>query len=200
MAVANFHYTTGISSGFKVYILEGQPRLKADPRLRLLPRPPIPIYPIKRKLSPDPRRGSQAPEEPPPGKLRRAQPGTPPPPRYISPRSFPINDPFFSRSLQVSSERPGREGERRASGADPPSVSPRPLPDQGLELSKAAGPPGALPASVLQQMRPSVITRLPSLPRPSPAPARRREFPVLLESPLAWGLDQEVPLLCLESR
>ncbi|MEE6527526.1 hypothetical protein FKM82_028940, partial [Ascaphus truei] len=44
MAVSSLHYTMGISSGFKVYILEGH-RTSRDHH-------GIPIYPIKRKLSP----------------------------------------------------------------------------------------------------------------------------------------------------
>ncbi|XP_078520903.1 transcription cofactor vestigial-like protein 4 [Lissotriton helveticus] len=53
MAVANFHYTTGISRGFKVYILEGQPSMRAEDRLRPVSSHRIPVYPIKRKLSPE---------------------------------------------------------------------------------------------------------------------------------------------------
>ncbi|XP_077571336.1 vestigial like 4 like [Stigmatopora nigra] len=34
MAVANFHYITRMSSGFKVYILEGQPHLRSEDRFR----------------------------------------------------------------------------------------------------------------------------------------------------------------------
>ncbi|XP_038604434.1 atherin-like [Tachyglossus aculeatus] len=205
MAVANLRYSTGISSGFKVYILEGPPSLKADPRLRLLPRPRIPIYPIKRQLSPEPRRAGQSPQAPrragqSPQAPRRAGQSPQAPrragqsPQEPPPAKVRRAEPRLPACLQASSERPGWEAERGAMKADPPTVSPRPLPE------KPAGPLGALPPSVLQQMRPSVITRLPSLPRPSPAPARHREFPVLLESPLAWGLDREVPLLCLEPR
>ncbi|XP_069503526.1 transcription cofactor vestigial-like protein 4 [Ambystoma mexicanum] len=53
MAVANFHYTTGISRGFKVYILEGQPSMRTEDRLRPVSNHRIPVYPIKRKLSPE---------------------------------------------------------------------------------------------------------------------------------------------------
>ncbi|XP_051950541.1 transcription cofactor vestigial-like protein 4 [Xyrauchen texanus] len=49
MAVTNFHYITRMSSGFKVYILEGQPNLRSEDRfrhmtsdrVRMLPAPPI---------------------------------------------------------------------------------------------------------------------------------------------------------------
>ncbi|KAI5628988.1 vestigial like 4 like [Silurus asotus] len=34
MAVTNFHYITRMSSGFKVYILEGQPHLRSEDRFR----------------------------------------------------------------------------------------------------------------------------------------------------------------------
>ncbi|XP_039599122.1 vestigial like 4 like [Polypterus senegalus] len=52
MAVANFQYITRMNSGFKVYILEGQPSLRTDDRYRQLSsyRTGVPpVYPIKRK-------------------------------------------------------------------------------------------------------------------------------------------------------
>ncbi|XP_057688517.1 vestigial like 4 like [Corythoichthys intestinalis] len=53
MAVANFHYITRMSSGFKVYILEGQPHLRSEDRFRHMTnertRTPT-VYP-KRKRS-----------------------------------------------------------------------------------------------------------------------------------------------------
>ncbi|KAM3910826.1 uncharacterized protein RB166_019641 [Leptodactylus fuscus] len=54
MAVSSLQYTMGISSGFKVYILEGQHSARNMDRYRPLTNHGIPIYPIKRKLSPDP--------------------------------------------------------------------------------------------------------------------------------------------------
>ncbi|KAF3696031.1 Transcription cofactor vestigial-like protein 4 [Channa argus] len=54
MAVANFQYITRMSSGFKVYILEGQPHLRSEDRYRHITndrvRAPT-VYPIKRKRS-----------------------------------------------------------------------------------------------------------------------------------------------------
>ncbi|XP_045891741.1 vestigial like 4 like [Micropterus dolomieu] len=54
MAVANFHYITRMSSGFKVYILEGQPHLRSEDRFRHITndraRAPT-VYPVKRKRS-----------------------------------------------------------------------------------------------------------------------------------------------------
>ncbi|XP_026177673.1 vestigial like 4 like [Mastacembelus armatus] len=54
MAVANFHYITRMSSGFKVYILEGQPHLRSEDRYRHMTndrvRAPT-VYPVKRKRS-----------------------------------------------------------------------------------------------------------------------------------------------------
>uniref|UniRef100_A0A3P8WSD6 Vestigial like 4 like n=1 Tax=Cynoglossus semilaevis TaxID=244447 RepID=A0A3P8WSD6_CYNSE len=54
MAVANFHYITRMSSGFKVYILEGQPHLRSEDRYRHITndrvRSPT-LYPVKRKRS-----------------------------------------------------------------------------------------------------------------------------------------------------
>uniref|UniRef100_A0A3Q3DH96 Vestigial like 4 like n=1 Tax=Hippocampus comes TaxID=109280 RepID=A0A3Q3DH96_HIPCM len=55
MAVANFHYITRMSSGFKVYILEGQPHLRSEDRFRHMSneRTQTPtVYP-KRKRSHD---------------------------------------------------------------------------------------------------------------------------------------------------
>ncbi|XP_071783969.1 vestigial like 4 like [Centroberyx gerrardi] len=54
MAVANFHYITRMSSGFKVYILEGQPNLRSEDRYRHITNDRIrvpAVYPIKRKRS-----------------------------------------------------------------------------------------------------------------------------------------------------
>ncbi|CAG5921180.1 vestigial like 4 like [Menidia menidia] len=54
MAVANFQYITRMSSGFKVYILEGQSHLRGEDRYRHMAsdrvRAPA-VYPIKRKRS-----------------------------------------------------------------------------------------------------------------------------------------------------
>ncbi|XP_059192848.1 vestigial like 4 like [Centropristis striata] len=54
MAVANFQYITRMSSGFKVYILEGQPHLRSEDRYRHFAndraRAPI-VHPVKRKRS-----------------------------------------------------------------------------------------------------------------------------------------------------
>ncbi|XP_023669122.1 vestigial like 4 like [Paramormyrops kingsleyae] len=56
MAVANFHYITRMNSGFKVYILEGQPSLRTEDRHRQVPneraRLPL-VLPTKRKRSVD---------------------------------------------------------------------------------------------------------------------------------------------------
>ncbi|KAM9393528.1 vestigial like 4 like [Pholidichthys leucotaenia] len=54
MAVANFQYITRMSSGFKVYILEGQPHHRSEDRYRRMTndRAQTPtVYPIKRKRS-----------------------------------------------------------------------------------------------------------------------------------------------------
>ncbi|XP_072286311.1 transcription cofactor vestigial-like protein 4 [Pyxicephalus adspersus] len=59
MAVSSLHYTMGISSGFKVYILEGQHSARNVDRLRPLTNQGIPVYPIKRKLSPEPPRSPE---------------------------------------------------------------------------------------------------------------------------------------------
>uniref|UniRef100_A0A8C5QSC5 Uncharacterized protein n=1 Tax=Leptobrachium leishanense TaxID=445787 RepID=A0A8C5QSC5_9ANUR len=54
MAVSSLHYTMGISSGFKVYILEGQHSPRDTDTLRPFTSHRIPVYPIKRKRSPEP--------------------------------------------------------------------------------------------------------------------------------------------------
>lgn len=54
MAVANFQYITRMSSGFKVYILEGQPHCRSEDRYRHMTndRARVPaVYPMKRKRS-----------------------------------------------------------------------------------------------------------------------------------------------------
>ncbi|KAJ8372086.1 hypothetical protein AAFF_G00295000 [Aldrovandia affinis] len=56
MAVTNFHYITRMSSGFKVYILEGQPNLRTEDRYRHMTNEKArisPAYPMKRQHSPD---------------------------------------------------------------------------------------------------------------------------------------------------
>ncbi|XP_062854634.1 vestigial like 4 like [Trichomycterus rosablanca] len=59
MAVTNFHYITRMSSGFKVYILEGQPHLRSEDRFHHMTSERIrviPAHPLKRKHSLDPGR------------------------------------------------------------------------------------------------------------------------------------------------
>ncbi|TRZ02202.1 hypothetical protein DNTS_030432 [Danionella cerebrum] len=54
MAVTNFHYITRMNSGFKVYILEGQPNLRSEDRFRHMSSDRVrmrPSHPIKRKHS-----------------------------------------------------------------------------------------------------------------------------------------------------
>ncbi|KAL4645854.1 transcription cofactor vestigial-like protein 4 [Arapaima gigas] len=56
MAVANVHYITRMSSGFKVYILEGQPSLRTEDRHRHVASERShlpPVYAVKRKHSPE---------------------------------------------------------------------------------------------------------------------------------------------------
>ncbi|GAA6102840.1 vestigial like 4 like [Tachysurus ichikawai] len=54
MAVTNFHYITRMSSGFKVYILEGQPHLRSEDRFRHITSDRIRVtaaHPFKHKQS-----------------------------------------------------------------------------------------------------------------------------------------------------
>ncbi|KAM8934362.1 uncharacterized protein RCH25_004824 [Pelodytes ibericus] len=53
MAVSSLQYTMGISSGFKVYILEGHHSPRDADRLRPFSNQAIPMYSLKRKQSPD---------------------------------------------------------------------------------------------------------------------------------------------------
>ncbi|KAG8129768.1 hypothetical protein E2320_016462 [Naja naja] len=70
MALADFHYTTGISSGFKVYILEGHSSFENEQRFHRLPAYRLPTCPNKRKASLDVRR---IPEGQKGSKVRRLQ-------------------------------------------------------------------------------------------------------------------------------
>ncbi|XP_018602362.2 vestigial like 4 like [Scleropages formosus] len=82
MAVANVHYITRMNSGFKVYILEGQPSLRTEDRHRHVTNERTrlpPVCPSKRKRSPE----RAAPLDPRPGKVRGPLPA--PNPRERTP-------------------------------------------------------------------------------------------------------------------
>ncbi|KAK1150574.1 transcription cofactor vestigial-like protein 4 isoform X2, partial [Acipenser oxyrinchus oxyrinchus] len=178
MEVANFHYITRMNSGFKVYILEGQPSLRAEDRYRQLSNHRTghpPVYPIKRKYSPD---RSQSVEER-PVKVKRS------PMALITRERALFRD--ATRSFQRESSRSPSERQappptaitaamRRTSPvyrlpspayASPPMDEPLALikkpgycsPSEGSTATGTLPSPGARsPTSRAQQMRPSVIT------------------------------------------
>ncbi|KAL2092666.1 hypothetical protein ACEWY4_012464 [Coilia grayii] len=171
MAVTNFHYITRMNSGFKVYILEGQPHLRSEDRYRHVTSERmrmIPAHPIKRKHSSERgltleerrervlskhaaavRRSSvnSVPESPSPSSTSTWSPA--PSPAH-SPTSSPLALPAYAAPVL---EEPLAliKKPRRESGADTAQERPR-----------------AGPAPTCQiQMRPSVITCVSSATRPS---------------------------------
>ncbi|KAG9461989.1 hypothetical protein GDO78_015185 [Eleutherodactylus coqui] len=156
MAVSSLQYTMGISSGFKVYILEGQHSARNTDRYRPLTSHGIPIYPIKRKLSPDP---PQPPKKLCASSHQSRQKSSHSPAKMKCAARQP---PAAAASLKVP-----------AAHLDLKSVLRRLLPDPRISerketeeeqplalvkrLEKPVEPPVVSPA-VLQQMRPSVIT------------------------------------------
>ncbi|KAM6474859.1 uncharacterized protein PHA67_007163 isoform 1-T2 [Liasis olivaceus] len=167
MALADFHYTTGISSGFKVYILEGHSSFENEQRFHRLPAHRLPACSIKRKPSLDVRR---LPEGQKASKVRRlaclpvaASLGQVAPPAAAQ---LPVA-PIAVSCVVTSSAAACRD-----SRGLPPSCP------QKRPLREAPSEP-ALTVAQLQQMRPSVITCAPrrscpealpsTAPRPSPA-------------------------------
>lgn len=163
MAVANFHYITRMSSGFKVYILEGQPHLRSEDRHRHIAneRTRVPtVYPIKRKRSHE--RGLTL-EERRERALSRAQ-------REATSAAAPAvyNRPQSPTSSGVWSPTPS------PTSPLPPHVYYAPVMDEPLALIKK---PRKDPESTEEktkssaaaqiQMRPSVITCVSSSRNPS---------------------------------
>ncbi|MGH0134442.1 UNVERIFIED_CONTAM: hypothetical protein FKN15_013530 [Acipenser sinensis] len=171
MEVANFHYITRMNSGFKVYILEGQPSLRAEDRYRQLSNHRTghpPVYPIKRKYSPD---RSQSVEER-QFKVKRS------PMALITRERALFGD--ATRNFQRESSRSPSDRQappptavtaamRRTSPAyaSPPMDEPLALikkpgfcsPSEGSTATGTPPSPGARsPTARAQQMRPSVIT------------------------------------------
>nr|XP_016846581.1 PREDICTED: uncharacterized protein LOC103277702 isoform X1 [Anolis carolinensis] len=153
MALADFHYTTGISSGFKVYILEGQPSYENEQRFRRLPAHRLPVYPIKRKLAVDGRRSPDLTLER--QKLLKLR------------RSTCVTTAI---SLEQTTSPPTAQASVGAIGSSCVSTShAEPCPDsQALHPCCPQKCPlrkplldSALTVSQLQQMRPSVITCAP---------------------------------------
>ncbi|XP_067084168.1 vestigial like 4 like [Osmerus mordax] len=154
MAVANFHYLTRMSSGFKVYILEGQPNLRSEDRFRHMTNERVrvpPVHPIKRKHSSD--RGLTLEERRERALRRSLSKGAPRPaagfsvpPSPTSPWSPRAKEPLPSHLYSTPC-------------MDEPLdliKKPRKEPERTEEKSKPA------PANQIQ-IRPSVITCVPSV-------------------------------------
>lgn len=152
MALADFHYTTGISSGFKVYILEGHSSFENEQKFRRLPAHRFPVYSIKRKLGTDVRSPDRSAEGRKESKVRRSAYGpvvvslerTAPPAGQIP------EGPAVVPGVTTTS-RPEPCTDARALHPSCPHRCPlrTPLLDPALTVSQ------------LQQMRPSVITCAP---------------------------------------
>ncbi|XP_053329445.1 transcription cofactor vestigial-like protein 4 [Spea bombifrons] len=180
MAVSSLQYTMGISSGFKVYILEGQHSSRDSDRLRPLSSRGIPVYPIKRKCSPEPR---QLPKRVCPAS---SQPRGKVPPAPVSSQSVgrafpPAPGPHASLEHVLRRLMPDRrplEMKTMDQNQD----------EQPLALVKRKERP-VDPAVLLQQNRPSVITCV-SKPKPAaalsaepPSPLRESHRQVFSRSP-----------------
>nr|XP_020446198.1 transcription cofactor vestigial-like protein 4 [Monopterus albus] len=163
MAVANFQYITRMSSGFKVYILEGQPHLRSEDRYRHITndrvRAPT-VYPVKRKRSYD--RGLTLEERRERALSRSsgkaAHRAAPAPAVFNSPQS---PSPTWSPTPSPTSSLPTHV--YYAPVMDEPLAlikKPRKDPDNTEEKPKST-------AAGQIQMRPSVITCVSSLRNPS---------------------------------
>lgn len=189
MAVSSLQYTMGISSGFKVYILEGQHSARNVDRYRPLTNHGIPIYPIKRKLSPDPPqpqkrlcssshhnrvKSSHLPV------TMKCATRRPPAAEAVSPKVLAAHVDLQNVLKRLMPER--RLLERKET---------RPAEEeQPLALVKRLEKPSEQPmvsSAMLQQMRPSVITCI-SRPKASPPPTT--------PSPLRDSPTQRSPRTC----
>ncbi|XP_015742775.1 uncharacterized protein LOC103051400 [Python bivittatus] len=171
MALADFHYTTGISSGFKVYILEGHSSFENEQRFHRLPAHRLPACSIKRKPSLDVRR---LPEGQKASKVRRL--ACLPVAASLEQVAPPAAAQLPVAPIAVSCVVPSSAAACRDSRGLPPSCP------QKRPLRKPPSEP-ALTVAQLQQMRPPVITcaprrscpeALPSAP-PPPSPAKQKD-------------------------
>ncbi|XP_061585898.1 vestigial like 4 like [Cololabis saira] len=153
MAVANFQYITRMSSGFKVYVLEGQPHLRCEDRYRA----PV-VYPVKRKRSHE--RGLTLEER----RERAVSKSI----AKVSQRAAPA---AFSRQQSTASSQSPTSS---PTSLPPTPVYYTPMLDEPLALVKKPRKDTAnteektkSPATSQIQMRPSVITCVSSLRNPS---------------------------------
>ncbi|KAM3868378.1 vestigial like 4 like [Diretmus argenteus] len=164
MAVANFHYITRMSSGFKVYILEGQPNLRSEDRYRHIAndRVRVPaVYPIKRKRSHE--RGLTLEERRERTLSRSSGKGV----QRAAPVPFSVpQSPTSTWSPTPSPTSPLPSHVYYAPVMDEPLAlikKPRKEPENAEEKTKSA-------ATTQIQMRPSVITCVSSIRNPSCRP------------------------------
>ncbi|KAG7472584.1 hypothetical protein MATL_G00110250 [Megalops atlanticus] len=157
MAVTNLHYITRMSSGFKVYILEGQPNLRTEDRYRHMANDKArisPVYPIKRKHSPE--RGLTAGERS--AKVRRLPHVLTSRQRVfrntsrsvqrtssLSPPHCPASSPQNS-AVTTTSWSPHRSPSRSFSSSTPSPISP-------LSSPVFAGPPLDEPLALIKKPR-----------------------------------------------
>lgn len=170
MAVANFQYVTRMSSGFKVYILEGQPHLRSEDRYRHMAndraRAPA-VYPMKRKRSHD--RGLTL-EERRERAISRSH-------SKMGQRAAPAPVVFGSQQSPTSTQSPTPS----PTSLLPAHVYYTPVMDEPLALIKK---PRKDPENIVEtsksavtsqiQVRPSVITCVSSLRNPSSKPELHR--------------------------
>ncbi|XP_053727328.1 vestigial like 4 like [Synchiropus splendidus] len=159
MAVANFQYITRMSSGFKVYILEGQPHLRSEDRYRHMSseRARVPtVYPIKRKRSHE--RCSTLEER----RERALNRSLGKASQRTVPRATGLNSPQSPTSTWSPTPSP--------TSPMPPHVYYEPIMDEPLALIKKprkepenAEKTKTAPTSAQTQVRPSVITCVSSL-------------------------------------
>ncbi|XP_034289862.1 photoreceptor cilium actin regulator-like [Pantherophis guttatus] len=159
MALADFHYTTGISSGFKVYILEGHSSFENEQRFHRLPAYRLPTCPIKRKANLDVRR---IPEGQKASKVRRlsCRPiAADSPDQVAPPASVPVA-PIAVSCVSTSSTATCRDSHGLLPSCAQKCPPKEPVSEPVLTVAQ------------LQQMRPSVITCAPrrSCPEAPPSP------------------------------
>ncbi|XP_063791602.1 transcription cofactor vestigial-like protein 4 [Pseudophryne corroboree] len=166
MAVSSLQYTMGISSGFKVYILEGQHSARNADRLRPLTNHGIPVYPIKRKLSPE---TVSSPKRCCPSSFqRREKTSTSPIHQKCATRQKSSNPTAFGPHItlehvlkRLMPERNPLERNETQQNEDQPLALVK-------RLEKTSRPP-PMSSAMLQQMRPSVITCI-SRPKSTTSP------------------------------
>ncbi|XP_061114366.1 vestigial like 4 like [Conger conger] len=205
MAVTNFHYITRMSSGFKVYILEGQPNMRTEDRYRHMTNEKARIssvYPMKRKHSPDrlmvtgdrcgrPRRLPLALTATPYRRQRAARSLACSIQRLssLSPTQSPDSPTTPSSAATTSSWSPNPSPDRPMSPTLSPMYCTPPM-DQPLALIKKPrrdqdGPDAKAQNTACSpiQVRPSVITRISSMASPSQLPCTH---PAPMVSPAAY--------------